>query len=88
LKPLCEGYRRELSKALERQKPIIPVLLSDLPSDAPISICRIQYPDWRAAVPAAEKPEHFAARLERPAQPIEQDKLNLEGGQRRLLRTL
>ena len=84
-----DGYcLNELAKALERQKPIIPVLLSDVPNGAPTSICRIQYLDWRDAVPAAEKPERFAVRFERLAQAIEQDKLDFEGGQQRLLRSL
>lgn len=84
-----DGYcLNELAKALERQKPIIPVLLSDVPNGAPTSICRIQYLDWRDAVPAAEKPERFAARMARLCEAIEQDKLDFEGGQQRLLRAL
>ena len=84
-----DGYcLNELAKALERQKVIIPVLLTDVPNGVPTSICRIQYLDWRDAVPAAEKPERFAARMARLAEAIEQDKLDFEGGQQRLLRVL
>lgn len=84
-----DGYcLNELAKALERQKVIIPVLLADVPNGAPTSICRIQYLDWRDAVPAADKPERFATRMTRLCEAIEHDKLDFEGGQQRLLRAL
>jgi len=82
-----DGYcLNELAKALERQKIIIPLLLTDVPNGVPTSICRIQYLDWRDAVPAAQKPERFAVRMARLAEAIEQDKLDFEGGQQRLAR--
>ena len=84
-----DGYcLNELAKALERQKTIIPVLLTDVPGGAPTSICRIQYLDWRDAVPAAQKPDRFQVRMARLWEAIEQDKLDFEGGQQRLLRIL
>jgi tetratricopeptide (TPR) repeat protein len=84
-----DGYcLNELAKALERQKTIIPVLLTDVPGGAPTSICRIQYLDWRDAVPAAQKPDRFNVRMARLCEAIEQDKLDFEGGQQRLLRIL
>lgn len=84
-----DGYcLNELAKALERQKTIIPVLLTDVPGGAPTSICRIQYLDWRDAVPAAQKPDRFQVRMARLCEAIEQDKLDFEGGQQRLLRIL
>lgn len=84
-----DGYcLNELAKALERQKTIIPVLLSDVPNGAPTSICRIQYLDWRDAIPSAEKPDRFAIRMARLCEAIEQDKLDFEGGQQRLIRAL
>jgi tetratricopeptide (TPR) repeat protein len=84
-----DGYcLNELAKALERQKVIIPVLLADVPNGAPTSICRIQYLDWRDAVPAVDKPERFATRMTRLCEAIEHDKLDFEGGQQRLLRAL
>ena len=84
-----DGYcLNELAKAMERQKTIIPVLLTDVPGGAPTSICRIQYLDWRDAVPAAQKPDRFRVRMLRLCEAIEQDKLDFEGGQQRLLRIL
>ncbi len=78
----------EIAKAMEQQKPIIPLLLAEVPEGAPTSICRIQYLDWRDAVPAAEKAERFTQRLARLCEAIEEDKLDFEGGQQRLLRHL
>ena len=84
-----DGYcLNELAKALELQKTIIPLLLTDVPGGAPTSICRIQYLDWRDAVPAAQKPDRFLVRMARLCEAIEQDKLDFEGGQQRLLRIL
>jgi tetratricopeptide (TPR) repeat protein len=84
-----DGYcLNELAKALELRRTIIPVLLLDVPQGAPTSICRIQYLDWRDTVPAAEKAERFAQRLLRLCEAIEQDKLDFEGGQQRLVRYL
>ena len=84
-----DGYcLNEIAKALERQKLIIPVLLVDVPDGAPTSICRIQYLDWRDAVPAAQKVDRFRVRLKRLCQAIERDLLDFEGGQQRLLRAL
>ena len=84
-----DGYcLNELAKAMERQKVIIPVLLIDVPNGAPTSICRIQYLDWRDAVPAAQKQDRFTVRMARLCEAIEQDKLDFEGGQQRLLRIL
>jgi hypothetical protein len=84
-----DGYcLNELAKALERQKTIIPILLTDVPGGAPTSICRIQYLDWRDAVPAAQKPDRFLVRMARLCEAIEQDKLDFEGGQQRMLRIL
>ena len=84
-----DGYcLNELAKALERQKTIIPVLLTEVPGGAPTSICRIQYLDWRDAVPAAQKQDRFRVRMARLCEAIEQDKLDFEGGLQRLLRIL
>jgi tetratricopeptide (TPR) repeat protein len=84
-----DGYcLNELAKAMERQKTIIPVLLTDVPGGAPTSICRIQYLDWRDAVPATQKPDRFRVRMARLCEAIEHDKLDFEGGQQRLLRIL
>ena len=84
-----DGYcLNEIAKALELRKPIIPVLLVDVPEGAPTSICRIQYLDWRDAVPAAEKAERFVQRLKRLCEAIEENKLDFEGGQQRLIRHL
>ncbi len=84
-----DGYcLNEIAKALELRKPIIPVLLMDVPQGAPTSICRVQYLDWRDAVPAAERGERFKQRVARLCQAIEEDKLDFEGGQQRLVRHL
>mgnify|MGYP006277921885 CR=1 FL=1 len=84
-----DGYcLNELAKALELRKLIIPVLMVDVPQGAPTSICRIQYLDWRDAVPARERAERFSRRLQRLCEAIEEDKLDFEGGQQRLMRHL
>ncbi len=84
-----DGYcLNEIAKALELRKLIIPVLLVEVPQGAPTSICRIQYLDWRDAVPVAEKPERFMQRLARLCEAIEEDKIDFEGGQQRLIRYL
>lgn len=84
-----DGYcLNEIAKALESQKIIIPVLLVELPNGAPTSICRIQYLDWRDAVPADQNAERFIHRLQRLCDAIENDKLDFEGGQQRLQRYL
>jgi len=84
-----DGYcLNEIAKALELRKQIIPLLLAEVPQGAPTSICRIQYLDWRDAVPATEKTERFLQRLARLCEAIEEDKLDFEGGQQRLIRHL
>jgi len=84
-----DGYcLNEIAKALELRKLIIPVLMVDIPQGAPTSICRIQYLDWRDAVPARERAERFSRRLQRLCEAIEEDKLDFEGGQQRLMRHL
>jgi tetratricopeptide (TPR) repeat protein len=84
-----DGYcLNEIAKALELRKTIIPVLLVEVPQGAPTSICRIQYLDWRDAVPAAEKIDRFTQRLSRLCEAIEEDKLDFEGGQQWLIRHL
>ncbi len=84
-----DGYcLNEIAKAMEQQKLIVPVLLVEIPNGAPTSICRIQYLDWRDAMPAAEKADRFMHRLKRLCEAIEHDKLDFEGGQQRLQRQL
>jgi len=84
-----DGYcLNEIAKALESQKLIIPVLLVDLPNGAPTSICRIQYLDWRDAVPSDKNTERFLHHLHRLCDAIENNKLDFEGGQQRLQRYL
>ena len=84
-----DGYcLNEIAKAMEQQKLIVPVLLVEVPNGAPTSICRIQYLDWRDAIPAAENADRFMHRLKRLCEAIEHDKLDFEGGQQRLQRHL
>jgi len=84
-----DGYcLNELAKAMEQQKLIIPVLLMEVPNGAPTSICRIQYLDWRSAMPAGQKAERFVQSMGRLCEAIEHDKLDFEGGQQRLQRYL
>lgn len=84
-----DGYcLNEIAKALELRKPIIPLLLTQVPLGVPTSICRIQYLDWRDAIPSAMNVEKFMQRMARLFDAIEENKLDFEGGQQRLIRYL
>jgi len=78
----------EIAKALEQQRPIIPVLLATLSDGIPTSICRIQYLDLRDAIPIGTNEEKFYALFDRLVEAIEHDKIDFEGGQARLIRYL
>jgi WD40 repeat protein len=84
-----DGYcLNEIAKALEKNRLIIPVLMVELGDGMPTSICRIQFLDLRDVVPIDHNPEKYLTRFERLVEAIEQNRLDFEGGQARLLRYL
>ena len=53
-----DGYcLNELARAIELNKPIIPVLLVEVEGGAPVSIARLWYLDFQAAIPLDEHAE-------------------------------
>lgn len=78
----------ELAKALELNKPIIPILVASLEHGPPVSISRIQYLDFRDVLPIAHHESQYARRFERLLLALEHDDLDFEGGQARLRRLL
>ncbi len=78
----------EIAKALEQRKLIIPVLLVELTGGAPVSISRIQYLDLRDGIPSASHPERYGLGFQRLVRAIEENALEFEGEQTRLLRVL
>lgn len=84
-----DGYcLNEIAMALEKNKPIIPVLLAELKGGVPLSICRLQYIDFTTAIPISKNPDKYRTQFERLVEAIEQDRQDLTGGQARLLRIL
>ena len=55
--------------------------------EPPLSICRFQWLDMRDCMPGDEKQERDETRLERLIQALEEDRLDSEGAQSRLLDT-
>src|ERR1022692_2008631 len=56
------GYcLNELARACARQLPIIPLMVSTV--EPPLSICRIQYLDFRDCVPADQREPRYAAQF-------------------------
>ena len=84
-----EGYcLTQIAKALENNKQIIPILLVELYDGIPTSICRIQYLDLRDVVPFNKYANTYLIRFNRLVEAIEEDKLDFEGGQTKLIRYL
>jgi hypothetical protein len=60
------GYcLNELARACARQLPIIPLMVSTV--EPPLSICRIQYLDFRDCVPADQHEPRYAAQIRQAA---------------------
>lgn len=82
-----DGYcLNEIAKALTRSVPIVPVML--VYSEPPLSIYRLQYLDMQDTFPPEEKTVSYERRLERLILALEEKKLDFEGIQSRLLKTL
>jgi WD40 repeat protein len=79
---------KEITKAAELNKPIVPVLITDVPGGAPLLICNVQYLDWREAVPSRERAERFQQFMSRLCDAVENRRLDFEGGQRVRLKAL
>jgi hypothetical protein len=78
----------EIAKALEKNKPIIPVMLVYPPDGMPVSICRIQYLNLISCMPLDENEGCYNTKFERLLLAVESDELDFEGGQIRLLKVL
>ena len=76
----------EIARALGRGLRIIPLMVVD--SEPPLSICRIQWLDMRACIPISEKEASYGPRFDRLLRAIEEDALDFEGSQQRLIRVL
>lgn len=82
-----DGYcLNEIAKALTKSVPIVPVML--VYSEPPLSIYRLQYLDMQDSFPPEEKTVSYERRLERLILALEEKKLDFEGVQSRLLKTL
>ena len=82
-----DGYcLNEITRALSKGLRIIPLMVAE--SEPPLSICRLQWLDLRDCLPLSEKQAIYEARFERLLAALEQDQLDFEGVQSRLLRVL
>ena len=82
-----DGYcLNEIRRAVERKLTIIPVMLHWC--EPPLSICRIQWLDMRDCVPVENRQERYQAKFARLCDALEQDRLDFEGAQARLLQRL
>ena len=81
------GYcLNEVARALALGLDIIPLMVVE--SEPPLSICRIQWLDMRPCIPIHEKEEIYRPKFERLLEALEEDKLDFEGTQSRLLSAL
>lgn len=82
-----DGYcLNEVARALSRGLQIIPVMVVE--SEPPLSICRIQWLDMKECIPIHEKGEQYQLKFERLLKALEEDHLDFEGTQQRLLKYL
>lgn len=82
-----DGYcLNEITKALERQLTVIPVMV--VQSEPPLSICRTQWLDMRDCVPVQERKEKYEAKFARLIEALEDDRIDFEGVQMRLIQRL
>ena len=79
---------REITKAAELNKKIIPLLVRDIPGGAPLLICNVQYLDWRSAVPSSRHTQRFQQLIGRLCEAVEHGRLDFEGAQGSLARHL
>lgn len=81
------GYcLNEVARALALGLKIIPLMVAD--SEPPLSICRIQWLDMRLCIPISEKEAEYQPRFQRLVAALEEDALDFEGTQQRLLKAL
>jgi WD40 repeat protein len=79
-----DGYcLNELARALSRNLPVIPVMVSDV--EPPLSICRLQWLDMRDCLPVDQNEERYRARLRKLVKALEEKQAPFEGAQQRLL---
>jgi tetratricopeptide (TPR) repeat protein len=76
----------EVARALALGLRIIPLMVVE--SEPPLSICRIQWLDMRECIPIQAKEAFYRPRFERLLQALEEDQLDFEGTQQRLLKAL
>ncbi|MFW6437588.1 MAG: TIR domain-containing protein [Armatimonadota bacterium] len=82
-----DGYcLNEVARALSRSLSVVPVMLVEC--EPPLSICRIQWLDMQDCIPVGERQERYETRRDRLMKALEQDRLDFEGVQSRLLTAL
>jgi len=82
-----DGYcLNEVARALARGLRIIPLMVVE--SEPPLSICRIQWLDMRECIPIQAKAAFYKPRFERLLKAIEENQLDFEGSQQRLIKAL
>lgn len=82
-----DGYcLNELARAVQKGISIVPIMVAWC--EPPISICRIQWLDMQDCVPLAERQDRYGIKLERLIEALEDEKLDYEGAQSRLVSLL
>lgn len=82
-----DGYcLNEIAKALTKSVPIVPIML--VYCEPPLSIYRLQYLDMQDCFPPEENSVSYERHFERLVLALEEKKLDFEGVQSRLLKTL
>jgi hypothetical protein len=78
------GYcLNELARAVSRNLPIIPVMVSSV--EAPLSICRLQWLDMQRCFPAEEHETQYTKQFPQLVKALEEKQVSFEGVQQRLL---
>jgi tetratricopeptide (TPR) repeat protein len=82
-----DGYcLNEIARAVARRLPVVPVMV--VWCEPPLSICRLQWLDMRDCVPLPDQQQRYELKLQRLMEVLEQDRLEFDGAQARLLRLL
>ena len=82
-----DGYcLNEIARALGRDLPVIPVMVSDV--EPPLSICRLQWLDMRRCFPAQDHEQQYTQHFEQLVNTLQQKQVPFEGVQQRLLNYL